>query len=77
MIRSLIHLILISFLIYLYTYPFVSFEDINFDSQSQKIISVRGGAFNFNKKKPKNFDANFHRILQKGFPDFMSRHKKN
>ena len=55
MIRSLIHLILISFLIYLWVsnpVPFVSFEDINFDSQSQKIISVRGGAYNFNKKKP-------------------------
>jgi hypothetical protein len=56
MIRSLIHLILISFLIYLWVsnpVPFVSFEDINFDSQSQKIISVRGGAFNFNKKNQK------------------------
>jgi hypothetical protein len=45
MIRSLIHLILISFLIYLWVsnpFPFVSFEDINFDSQSQKIISLRG-----------------------------------
>jgi hypothetical protein len=76
MIRSLIHLILISFLIYLWVsnpVPFVSFEDINFDSQSQKIISVRGGAYNFNKKKPKNFDANFHRILQKGFPDWETR----
>jgi hypothetical protein len=56
MIRSLIHLILISFLIYLWVsnpVPFVSFEDINFDSQSQKIISVGGGAFNFNKKNQK------------------------
>lgn len=73
--RSLIHLILISFLIYLWVsnpVPFVSFEDINFNSQSQKIISVRGGAFKF-KKKPKNFDANFHRILQKGFPDWERR----
>jgi hypothetical protein len=45
MIRSLIHLILISFLIYLWVsnpVPFVSFKDINLDSQSQKIISVRG-----------------------------------
>lgn len=76
MIRSLTYLILISFLIYLCVsnpVPFVSFEDINFDSQSQKIISVRGGASNFNKKKPKNFDANFHRILQKGFPDWQRR----
>lgn len=76
MIKSLIHLILISFLIYLWVsnpVPFVSFEDINFDSQSQKIISVRGGASNLNKKKPKNFDANFHRILQKGFPDWEKR----
>ena len=75
MIKSLIHLILISFLIYLWVsnpVPFVSFEDINFNSQSQKIISVRGGAFKF-KKKPKNFDANFHRILRKGFPDWERR----
>lgn len=75
MIRSLIHLILISFLIYLRVsnpVPFVSFEDINFNSQSQKIMSIRGGAFKF-KKKPKNFDANFHRILQKGFPDWERR----
>lgn len=74
MIRSLIHLILISFLIYLWVsnpVPFVSFEDINFNSQSQKIISIRG--VSLNKKKPKNFDANFHRILQKGFPDWERR----
>lgn len=77
MIRSLslTHLILISFLIYLWVsnpVPLVSFEDINFDSHSKKIISVRGGASNFNKKKkPKNFNANFHRILQKGFPDWQ------
>ena len=73
MVKSLIHLTLIISLIYLWVsnpIPFVSSEDIfyNFNSQSQKIISIRGGTFN--KKKPKNFDANFHRILQKGFPDW-------
>lgn len=25
------------------------------------------------KKKPKNFDVNFHRIIQKGFPDWERR----
>ena len=77
MLKSVIRLILISFLIYLWVsnpFPFVSFEDINFNSQSQKIISIRGGrGGSLNKKKPKNFDANFHRILQKGFPDWERR----
>ena len=57
MIKSLIHLILISFLIYLWVsnpVPFVSFEDMNFDSQSQKIISVRG-EHTISIKKTKKF----------------------
>ena len=72
MLKSLIRLTIIICLIYLWVLnpiPFVSSEDIfyNSNSQSQKIISIRAGAFN--KKgnrstKPKNFDANFHRILQ-------------
>ena len=81
MLKSLIRLTIIFLLIYLWVLnpiPFVSSEDIfyNSNSQSQKIISIRAGAFN--KKgnrstKPKNFDANFHRILQKGFPDSERR----
>ena len=68
MLESVIRLILISFLIYLWVsnpFPFVSFEDINLNSQSQ--LSAEGS------RKPKNFDANFHRILQKGFPDWERR----
>jgi hypothetical protein len=81
MLKSLIRLTLIICLIYLWVsnpIPFVLSEDIvyNFNSQSQKIISIRGGGFS-NKgnrsRKPKNFDANFHRILQKGFPDWERR----
>lgn len=57
MIKSLLRLTLIISLIHLWVLnpvPFVSFEDINFNSQSQKIISVRGGAIQF-KKKTKKF----------------------
>jgi hypothetical protein len=81
MLKSLIRLTIIICLIYLWVLnpiPFISSEDIfyNSNSQSQKIRSIRGGAFN--KKgnrstKPKNFDANFHHILQKGFPDWERR----
>lgn len=43
---------------------------------STAILQVlRGGS-----AKPKNFDKNFHRILQKGFPDWEGRmqyEKKN
>jgi len=76
MLKSVIRLILISFLIYLWVsnpFPFVSFEDINFNSQSQKIVTIRGGAKGYRSRKPKNFDANFHHILQKGFPDWERR----
>jgi len=76
MLKSVIRLIFISFLIYLWVsnpFPFVSFEDINFNSQSQKIVTIRGGAKGYRSRKPKNFDANFHRILQKGFPDWERR----
>jgi hypothetical protein len=64
MIKSFIPLILISFLIYLWvsnTVPFVSFEDINFNSYSQRIVTIRGGAKKYRSRKPKNFDANLHR----------------
>ena len=40
-----------------------------FNSNENSIIlvnSLRGGE---NRKYPKNFDKNFHRILRKGFPD--------
>ena len=34
------------------------------------VNSLRGGG---NRKYPKNFDKNFHRILRKGFPDYKRR----
>ena len=34
---------------------------------------MSAGEHSKSKKKPKNFDANFHRILQKSFPDWERR----
>jgi hypothetical protein len=45
--------------------------EFNLDDNSISVVNSlgRGG----NQKYPSNFDKNFHRILQKGFPDSKRR----
>lgn len=40
------------------------------DNSITLVNSLRGGG---NRKYPKNFDKNFHRVLRKGFPDIKRR----
>jgi hypothetical protein len=46
-------------------------REVNLDESSISVVkSLRAGGRN---KYPSNFDRNFHRVLQKGFPDFKKR----
>ena len=46
-------------------------SEFNSNENSITLVnSLRGGG---NRKYPKNFDKNFHRILRKGFPDSKRR----
>ena len=46
-------------------------SDFNSNESSITLVnSLRGGG---NRKYPRNFDKNFHRILRKGFPDSKRR----
>ena len=44
-----------------------------FNSNENSIIFVNSIRAGGNRKYPKNFDKNFHRILRKGFPDSKRR----
>lgn len=46
-------------------------REVNLNESSISVVkSLRAGG---QKKYPSNFDRNFHRVLQKGFPDYKKR----